>query len=55
VTLNTNVAVEFVTLLLGISEVSCSDTGPEIDYPEVSRDFPQYLQVNAGMATRIKL
>jgi hypothetical protein len=44
-----NFVVEFLTLLvLRIREVSDSDLGPEIDYPEVSSGFSQFLQANSG-------
>jgi hypothetical protein len=52
VTLNANLTVKLATVLLLVWEVSCSDIGPDIYYPEVICDFPHYLQKHSGMATR---
>jgi hypothetical protein len=50
----TNVVVEWLTLLFRIREVPGWNLGPETDYPEAFRRFPQSLQANAGKTTSFR-
>jgi hypothetical protein len=47
--------VEWLTFLLRIREVLCSNLGLETGYSEVFRGFPQYLQANAGIEPMLLL
>jgi hypothetical protein len=48
-----NFMVERLTLLLRIREDPFSNLGQENGYAEVVRGFPQFLQVNTGIAPKI--
>jgi hypothetical protein len=44
-----NVVVEWLALLLRTQEVPDSNLGPETEYPEGFRSFPQSIQASEGI------